>query len=144
MQGLRQEGIPRRPYREIVAKLLQWERISLTDTIQNNKTMSRLFRVTPKRIKRTNGQVLTPDMSVVVTTKTHATSPFTNGAQELKEAYMRLYGFDYQKAFRYGVEALDVVEFDCGILWVCENRDSFEAHEHWMKRSGRVCVMKLQ
>ena len=106
-------------------------------------------------------------------------------------------------AFRYGVEALDVVEFDCGItkvcslrkklktvealgrggtsfnepiryahengydglviltdgyapepaipqgfrcgiLWVCENRDSFEAHEHWMKRSGRVCVMELQ
>lgn len=106
-------------------------------------------------------------------------------------------------AFRYGVEALDVVEFDCaitkvcslrkkqktlealgrggtsfdepiryahengydglviltdgyapepaipqgfrcGILWVCENRYSFEAHEHWMKRSGRVCVMELQ
>ena len=105
-------------------------------------------------------------------------------------------------AFRYGVEALDVVEFDCGItkacslrkkqktvealgrggtsfdepiryahengydglviltdgyapepaipqgfscgiLWVCENRDSFEAHEHWMNRSGRVCVMEL-
>lgn len=39
----------------------------------NNNTMSRVFRVTPKRIKRTNGQVLTPDMSVVVTTKTHAT-----------------------------------------------------------------------
>lgn len=64
----------------------------------NINTMSRVFRVTPKRIKRTNGQVLTPDMSVVVTTKTYATSPFTNGAQELKEAYMRLYGFDYQKA----------------------------------------------
>ena len=105
--------------------------------------MSRVFRVTPKRIKRTNGQVLTPDMSVVVTTKTHATSPFTNGAQERKEAYMRLYGFDYQKVFRYGIEVLDVVEFDCGILWVCENRCSFEAHEHWMKRSGRVCIMEL-
>ena len=103
MQGLQQEGILRRPYREIVIKLLQWERISLTDTIQNNKTMSRVFRVIPKRIKRTNGQVLTPDMSVVVTTETQATSLFTNGAQELKEAYMRLYGFDYQKAFRYGV-----------------------------------------
>ena len=88
---------------EIRTQALLWERISLTDTIQNNKTMSRVFRVIPKRIKRTNGQVLTPDMSVVVTTKTHATSPFTNGAQELKEAYMRLYGFDYQKAFRYGV-----------------------------------------
>ena len=88
---------------EIRTQALQWERISLTDTIQNNKTMSRVFRVTPKRIKRTNGRVLTPDMSVVMTTKAHATSPFTNGAQELKEAYMRLYGFDYQKAFRYGV-----------------------------------------
>ena len=48
--------------------------------------MLRVFRVTPKRIKRTNGQVLKPEMSVVVTTKAHATSPFTNGAQELKEA----------------------------------------------------------
>ena len=34
--------------------------------------------------------------------------------------------------------------FRCGILWVCESRCSFEAHEHWMKRSGRVCVMELQ
>ena len=108
MQGLQQEGILRRPYREIVIKLLQWERISLTDTIQNNKTMSRVFRVIPKRIKRTNGQVLTPDMSVVVTTETQATSLFTNGAQELKEAYMRLYGFDYQKAFRYGVCVMEL------------------------------------
>ena len=34
--------------------------------------------------------------------------------------------------------------FRCGILWVCENRESFSTHEHWMKRSGRVCVMELQ
>ena len=33
--------------------------------------------------------------------------------------------------------------FRCGILWVCENRESFSTHEHWMKRSGRVCVMEL-
>ena len=58
--------------------------------------MSRVFRVTPKRIKRTNGQVLTPDMSVVVTTKTHATSPFTNGAQELKKACCHLSDFDFE------------------------------------------------
>ena len=25
-------------------------------------------------------------------------APFYNGAKELKEAYMRMYGFDYQKA----------------------------------------------
>ena len=50
-------------------------------------------------------------MSVVLTTKTHATSPLTNAAQELKEAYMRLYGFDYQKACchlsDFGFEGLD-------------------------------------
>lgn len=42
--------------------------------------------------------VLTPDMVVVVTTQSHMLSPFNNGAKELKEVYMRIYGFDYQKA----------------------------------------------
>ena len=60
--------------------------------------MSRVFRVTPKRVKRTNGTVLTPEMEVTVTTQTHTSDPFYNGAKELKEAYMRMYGFDYQKA----------------------------------------------
>ena len=60
--------------------------------------MAKVFRVTPKRIKRVNGLVLTPDMTVVVTTKQHMSSPFNNGAQELKEVYMRIYGFDYKKA----------------------------------------------
>lgn len=60
--------------------------------------MSKVFRVTPKRVKRTNGEVLTPDMSVIVTTRQHATTPFYNGAQEVKETYMRIYGFDYKKA----------------------------------------------
>lgn len=60
--------------------------------------MAKVFKVTPKRIKRSNGLVLTPDMSVIVTTQQHMTSPFNNGAKELKEAYMRIYGFDYQKA----------------------------------------------
>lgn len=60
--------------------------------------MARVFKVTPKRIKRTNGLVLTPEMSVVVTTQQYLSSPFNNGAKELKEAYMRIYGFDYQKA----------------------------------------------
>lgn len=44
----------------------------------------------------------------------------------------------------YAPEPVIPQGFRCGILWVCENRDSFEAHEHWMKRSGRVCVMELQ
>ena len=37
-------------------------------------------------------------MEVTVTTQQHTTDPFYNGAKEIKEAYMRLYGFDYQKA----------------------------------------------
>ena len=60
--------------------------------------MAKVFKVTPKRIKRANGLVLTPDMSVTVTTQQHMNSPFNNGARELKEMYMRIYGFDYKKA----------------------------------------------
>ena len=56
--------------------------------------MSKVFRITPKRVKRSNGQVLTPDMSITVTTRSHTTTPFYNGAVEIKEQY----GFDYKKA----------------------------------------------
>lgn len=54
------------------------------------------IRVTPKRIKRTNGTVLTPDMAV--TTAIPTTNPFNNGAKEIRETYLRLYNFDYAKA----------------------------------------------
>ena len=57
--------------------------------------MSQVFRITPKRVKRSNRQVLTPDMSITVTTKSHTTTPFYNGAAEIKEQYMRMYRFDY-------------------------------------------------
>ncbi len=73
--------------------------------------MSRVFKVTPKRFKRTNGTVLTPDMSIIVTTTQHTTNPFYNGAKEIKQAYLDKYSYDYQKAncsvndFEY--EALD-------------------------------------
>ena len=60
--------------------------------------MSKVFRVTPKRIKRTNGTILTPEMSIVVTTRQHTDNPFYNGASEIKEQYMRQYNFDYKKA----------------------------------------------
>lgn len=60
--------------------------------------MSKVFRITPKRIKRSNGLVLTPEMSIIVTTRSHASTPFYNGAEEIKELYMRIYGFDYKKA----------------------------------------------
>ena len=60
--------------------------------------MSKVFRLTPKQIKRVNGQVLTPEMSIVVTMHTHSSTPFNNGAEEVKEQYMRMFGFDYKKA----------------------------------------------
>jgi len=60
--------------------------------------MSKVFRITPKRVKRSNGQVLTPDMSITVTTKSHTTTPFYNGAVEIKEQYMRMCQFDYKIA----------------------------------------------
>ena len=65
---------------------------------QNRKLMSKVFRITPKRTKRANGQVLTPDMSITVTTKQHCTTPFYNGAVEIQEQYMRMYQFDYKEA----------------------------------------------
>ena len=60
--------------------------------------MSRVFEIIPKRIQRSNGTVLTPEMKVTVTTKTNVSNPFYNSAEEVKEAYMRMYGFDYKKA----------------------------------------------
>ena len=73
--------------------------------------MSKVFQVKPKRIKRTNGTVLTPDMVVTVTTQQHTTTPFYNGAKELQEAYMRLYAFDYKKAC-WSVNDFDFVKLD--------------------------------
>lgn len=60
--------------------------------------MSKVFKVVPKRIKRTNGTVLTPEMEVTVTTNMHTFDPFYNGAKEVQEAYKRIYNFDYKKA----------------------------------------------
>ena len=60
--------------------------------------MSKVFRITPKRTKRSNGQVLTPEMTITVTTRSHTTTPFYNGAVEIKEQYMRMYQFNNKKA----------------------------------------------
>lgn len=73
--------------------------------------MSKVFQVKPKRIKRANGTVLTPDMVVTVTTQQHTITPFYNGAKELQEAYMRLYAFDYKKAC-CSVNDFDFVKLD--------------------------------
>lgn len=45
--------------------------------------MSKVFRITPKAVRKTNGTVLTPEISVVVTTKIHTSDPFYNGAVEV-------------------------------------------------------------
>ena len=39
--------------------------------------MSKVFQVKPKRIKRVNGTVLTPEMTVTVTTSHHTTTMLT-------------------------------------------------------------------
>lgn len=66
--------------------------------LKNRMFMSKVFQVKPKRLKRSNGTVLTPDMVVTVTTMQHTATPFYNGAKEVQEAYMRIYAFDYKKA----------------------------------------------
>lgn len=56
-----------------------------------------VFQIPPKRIKRVNGQVLTPEMSVTVTMHFHLGTPLTDGSKEVAEANMRNYGFDFKK-----------------------------------------------
>ena len=66
--------------------------------------MSKVFKITPRRVKRVNNTVLTPEMTVVVTTQSHTSTPFYNGAKEVQEAYMRMYGFDYGTEYRKQVD----------------------------------------
>ena len=44
--------------------------------------MARAFKVTPKRAKRSNGTILTPEMEVIVTTP--YSSPFSNGMAQFE------------------------------------------------------------
>ena len=60
--------------------------------------MSRVFQITPKCIKHVNDTVLTPEMVVNVEVPNQITNPFYSDAYEVREAYMRVYGFDYEKA----------------------------------------------
>lgn len=57
--------------------------------------MSRVFQVKPKRLKRSNGTVLTPEMVVTVTTMQHTATPFYNGAKEVQEAYCNQNDFEF-------------------------------------------------
>jgi hypothetical protein len=60
--------------------------------------MLETIKVTPKRVRKTNGTVLTHGMSITVTRRQHTFVPFYNGAKEPEESEMRLYGFSYQRA----------------------------------------------
>lgn len=60
--------------------------------------MSKVFRITPKRIKRVNGTVLPSDMVITVTACTHTTDSFYNDAVEIQEQYMRMFQYDYKRA----------------------------------------------
>ncbi len=60
--------------------------------------MSKVYRITPKRIRRVNNTVLTPEMEIIVTLNNHTSDPFNNGAKEIIDMYMDRYGFDYKKA----------------------------------------------
>ncbi len=57
-----------------------------------------VFRVWPKRVIRSNGQVITPDQPITVTVPGNPYTPFVNGAKEVKAELLRAYGFDYKKA----------------------------------------------
>ena len=47
--------------------------------------MSKVFQVKPKRLKRSNGTVLTPDMVVTVTTMQHTATLFTMEPRRCKK-----------------------------------------------------------
>ena len=32
----------------------------------------------------------------------------------------------------------------CKLVWVCNNRDSYESSHGWMEKTGRVCIMELR
>ena len=42
-----------------------------------------------------------PKIQLIGTTRIHTQNPFYNGAAEIREQYMRIYGFDYKKACCY-------------------------------------------
>lgn len=59
--------------------------------------MSRVFKIRAKSVLKSNGQVCTPEMEVIVTLKSSDSSPFNNGAVEFKEALFNKYGVDFKK-----------------------------------------------
>lgn len=69
--------------------------------------MPRVFKIVPKKTRKINGTVLTPDMTVTVTTRYYMPDPFCNGGIEEAEAYMQMYDFDFWQA------ACQKSDFEC-------------------------------
>lgn len=57
----------------------------------------KVFKVWPKRTKRLSGQVITPEMVVIVTTKYYTPTPFYNGWEEVRAVYMNMYLVDIKR-----------------------------------------------
>ena len=72
--------------------------------------MSKVFQVKPKRLKRSNGTVLTPDMVVTVTTMQHTATPFYNGAK-FRSSTARIAAKNPEFVVEYNISA-QLSEFD--------------------------------
>ncbi|MBQ1865706.1 MAG: hypothetical protein II151_02155 [Bacteroidales bacterium] len=44
----------------------------------------------------------------------------------------------------YAIEPRVPDNMRCKILWVCQDKDSYQVHHGWMGKTGRVCTMELQ
>lgn len=44
----------------------------------------------------------------------------------------------------YAPEPVIPAGMRCKVVWVCNNRDSYEHAHRWMEKSGRVCIMELR
>lgn len=44
----------------------------------------------------------------------------------------------------YAPEPVIPDNMNCKIIWVCQDRNCYEQHHHWMEKSGRVCTIELR
>ena len=44
----------------------------------------------------------------------------------------------------YAPEPVIPAGMRCKVVWVCNNRNSYEHAHRWMEKSGRVCIMELR
>ena len=44
----------------------------------------------------------------------------------------------------YAPEPMMPDNMHCKIIWVCQDKECYEAHHHWMEKSGRVCTIELK